>query len=156
MARNRQPPVVLLIAIAILSLLVLAALRFSLRTAILPVAALWMAVGFFCTEIQPAPSTQRALAIYADGLSRQIRGRVVRVRDLPPQYDANRDQETGWAAEKEADDEAASSGALSVDIQVDSIEEVTPDISRMVPISGGVRLNVIADKRAGNGIASAT
>lgn len=33
---------------------------------------------------------------------------------------------------------------------------VTPDISRMVPMSGGVRLNVIADKPAGNGITTRT
>jgi competence protein ComEC len=152
MARNRQPGVVLFIAIVLLSLLTLAALRLSLRTAILPVAAVWIAVGCWCAEIQPAPSTQHALANYADGLSRQIRGRVVRVRVLPPQHnEPDGDQETGWWPEKEADEEAAAFGALSIDIQVDSIEEVTPDISRMAPISGGVRLNVIADKLAANG-----
>jgi competence protein ComEC len=92
------------------------------------------------------------LANYADGLSRQLRGRVVRVRELPPERnDSDRDQETGWWPEKEADEEAAAVGAFSVDIQVDSIEEVTPDVSRMVPITGGVRLNVIADKLSSNG-----
>jgi competence protein ComEC len=151
MARNRQPAVVLLIAIVLLSLLTLAALRCSLRTAIVPVAAVWMAVGCWCAEIQPAPSTQHALATYADGLSRQLRGRIERVRKLPPQQsDADHDKETGWWPEKEADEEAAAVGALSVDIEVDSIEEVTPDISRMVPMTGGVRLNVIVDKLAGN------
>ena len=44
-----------------------------------------MAIGCWCAEIQPAPPTQHALAAYADGLSRQLRGRVVRVRELPPQ-----------------------------------------------------------------------
>ena len=152
MARNRQPAVVLLIALTLLSLLTLAALRCSLRIAIVPVAAVWMAIGCWCAEIQPAPSTQQALANYADGLSRQIRGRVVRVRELPPEHsDSDRDQEAGWWPEKQADEEAAATGALSIDIQVDSIEEVTPDISRMVPMSGGVRLNVIADKPPGNG-----
>ena len=147
MARNRQPAVVLLIAIVLLSLLTLAALRSSLKTAIVPVAAVWMAIGCWCAEIQPAPPTQYVLATYADGLSRQLRGRVVRVRELSPQQtDSNHDRETGWWPEKEADEEAAAVGALSVDIQVDSIEEVTPDISRMVPMTGGVRLNVIADK----------
>ena len=34
-----------------------------------------------------------------------------------------------------------------MDIEVDSIEEVTPDISRMVPMTGGVRMNVIAKNR---------
>jgi competence protein ComEC len=151
-ARNRQPAVVLLIAIVLLSLLTLAALLCSLRTAIVPVAAIWIAVGCWCAEIQPAPSRQQALANYADGLSRQLRGRVIRVRELAPQpRDSDHDKETGWWPEKEADQEAAASGVLSIDIQVDSIEEVTPDISRMVPMTGGVRLTVVADKLVGNG-----
>jgi competence protein ComEC len=71
----------------------------------------------------------------------------MRVRALPPHHeDSDHDKEGGWWAEKEADEEAAAVGVLSVDIQVDSIEEVTPDISRMVPMTGGVRMNVIADK----------
>jgi competence protein ComEC len=155
MARNRQPAVVLLIAIVLLSLLTLASLRCSLRTAIVPVAAIWIAVGCWSAEIQPAPSRQQALANYADGLSRQLRGRVVRVRELAPQpRDSDHDKETGWWPEKEADQEAAAFGVLSIDIQIDSIEEVTPDLSRMVPMTGGVRLNVVADKPAGNGTAT--
>ncbi len=155
MARNRQPAIVLQIAIVFLSLLTIAALRCSLRLAIVPSAAVWIAIGCWCAEIQPIPSTQRALANYADGLSRQIRGRVIRVRDLPPQQnDSDRDRETGWWPENEADDEAAAFGVISIDIQVDSIEEVTPDISRMVPMPGGVRLNVITDKSPGNGAAT--
>jgi competence protein ComEC len=150
MGRNRPPTVVLLIALILLSLLTVAALRYSLRIAIVPVAAIWMAIGCWGAEIQPVPATQNVLASYADGLSRQIQGRVVRVRELSPEHiDSNRDQEKGWWPEKEADEEAAARGLLSIDIQVDSIEEVTPDISRMVPISGGVRLNVIAEKPAG-------
>jgi competence protein ComEC len=146
MARNRQPAAVLLIATLLLTLLTLAALRWSLRIAIVPIAAVWMVIGCWCAEIQPAPPAQQALASYADGLSRQIRGRVVRVRELPPQpEEPDHDKEVGWWAEKEADEEAATVGTLSVDIQVDSIEEVTPDISRMVPMTGGVRINVIAE-----------
>jgi competence protein ComEC len=156
-SRNQRPAVILLIATVLLSLLTLAALRLSLRIAIVPLAAVWMAIGCWCAEIQPVPPTQQALASYADGLSRQIRGRVVRVRELPPQQaDSDHDKETGWWPEKEANEEAAATGALSVDIQVDSIEEVTPDISRMVPMTGGVRMNVIADKPANSGAANMT
>ncbi|MEO6805105.1 MAG: ComEC/Rec2 family competence protein [Edaphobacter sp.] len=148
-ARNRQPAILLLSAAVLLSLLTLAALRWSLRIAIVPLAGTWMAIGCWCAEVQPAPPTQHALASYADGLSRQVRGHVVRVRELPPQQNKfDRDREVGWWPEKEADEEAAAEGALSIDIQVDSIEEVTPDISRMVPITGGVRINVVSDKTA--------
>jgi len=157
MVRNRQPAVILLVAVVLLSLLVLAALRCSLRIAILPLTALWMAIGCWCAEIQPAPPSQHALANYADGLSRQLRGRVMRVRELPPQQnDSDNDKEAGWWAEKEADQEAAAVGTLSVDIQVDSIEDVTPDISRMIPMTGGVRMNVIADKSANLGAVTTT
>jgi competence protein ComEC len=157
MARNRPLAVALLLATVLLSLLTLAALRWSLQTAIIPVAAAWMAIGCWCAEIQPAPPSQHALATYADGLSRQLRGHVMRVRELPPQQgDSDRDRETNWWAEKEADEEAATVGALSIDIQVDSIEEVTPDISQMVPMTGGVRMNVIADKPSSNGTTGTT
>jgi len=157
MTRNRQPAIILLIATVLLSLLTLSALRWSLRIAIVPLAALWMTIGYWCAEIQPVPPTQHALASYADGLSRQLRGRVMRVRQLPPQQNnSDHDNEVGWWPEKEADEEASTAGALSVDIQVDSIEEVTPDISQMVLMTGGVRMNVIADKPATNGPVSRT
>jgi competence protein ComEC len=147
-ARNHAPTLILLIAAALLSSLTIAALRWSLRIAIVPLAAVWIATGIWCSEIQPVPPTQHSLAAYADGLSRQVRGRVVRVRELPAaqQEDSDHDKETGWWPEKEEADEAAAIGALSIDVQVDSVEEVTPDISRMVPETGGVRMNIIADK----------
>lgn len=144
LARNWQPAIVLLIAVAMLSLLLLLALRWSLRTAILPIAALWIVAGFWSAEVQPTPSTQQALLQYADGLSRQVRGRVVRVRKLPAlTTDKDHDKESGWWSGEEGDEQAEASGALSIDLQVDEIEEVTPDVSRMVPVTGGVRMNVI-------------
>jgi competence protein ComEC len=139
--------IILLIATSLLCALTLAALRWSLRITIIPLAAVWMAVGLWCAEVQPLPPTQHSLTAYADGLSRQVRGHVVRVRELPPQQeDSDHDKEAGWWAEKEENDEAEAVGALSVDLQVDSIEEVTPDVSQMVPEMGGVRMNVIAEK----------
>ena len=147
LARSWHPTIILLIATTLLTLICVAALRWSLRTALLPLAALWMAIGCWCAQVRPAPSTQQALAFYADGLSRQIRGRIIRVRELPPQHnDSDRDTENNWWPEKEADEEAAAVGAVSIDLQVDSIEEVTPDISRMVPMTGGVRINLLPDK----------
>lgn len=147
MARNWQPPVVLLVGVVLLFLLSLLALRRSLRLAIVPLAALWMAIGFWSAETQPAPSTQHALLTYADGLSRQIRGRVVRVRQLPPErVNSDHDKEAGWWPEKEENEEAAAAGALSVDLQVEAIEDVTPDVSRMVPMRSGVRMNVTTHK----------
>jgi competence protein ComEC len=147
LARSWQPAVVLLAAVLLLLMLTVAGLLWSLRVAIVPLAALWVAVGFWCAEVQPVPSTQHVLQSYADGLSRQVRGRIVRVRVLPPDTkDEGHDNEPGWWAEKEEDEAAAVVGALAVDLQVSAVEEVTPDVSQMVPVSGGVRVNVIADK----------
>jgi competence protein ComEC len=146
-ARNHHPAITLLVSTSLLFLVALGALRWSLRIAIVPLAAVWIAIGCWCAEIRPVPSTQQALASYADGLSRQIHGRVIRVRELAPQGDAfDRDNETGWWPEKEAHEEADRVGELSVDIEINSIEEVTPDISRMVPMTGGVRISIVADK----------
>ncbi|OJV44231.1 MAG: competence protein ComEC [Acidobacteriales bacterium 59-55] len=142
MARNRQPAVVLLIALAGLAVLALVGLRRSLRVAVLPVAAIWMVVGMWCAEVQPFPLPQTALRSYADGLSRQVRGRVVRVRELPPRAKpTDRDNDPAWWMEKEPD----AADAVSVDLQVEAVEYLTPDMSRMVPVPGGVRVTVLED-----------
>jgi competence protein ComEC len=149
MAHSWQPAMILLTAVLLLFLLTVLGLRYSLRLAIVPLAGLWMTIGFWAAQIRPVPPTQQALLGYADGLSRQIRGRVVRVRQLPPETtNADNDRETGWWPEKEEDEEATAAGALSVDLQIEAIEEVTPDISRMVPMRGGVRMNLITRNAA--------
>ena len=156
-AKNWHPTVILLITTAILILLSLAAFRWAQRVALVPLAALWIVIGCWCAQIQPVPQTQQALASYADGLSRQVRGRIVRARQLPPQHDdSDHDHEPAWWPEKEADEEASAIGTTSIDIQVDSIEEVTPDISRMVPMTGGVRINLLPDKPAEHSVVATT
>lgn len=151
LARHWQPTAVLLIALVLLCGLALLTLWHSLRTALIPLAAVWIVVGFWCAQMQPAPPTQQALLSYADGLSRTVVGRVVRVRKLPPRAPAeDEDKEPGWWVGKEEAEAESAAGALSLDLQVEEIEYLTPDISRLVPMSGGVRVNVIADKtRAG-------
>ena len=147
MARNSHLAIVLLIAIALLILLVLAALRCSPRSAIVPLAALWITVGYWSAKFEPFPPAQHALAAYADGLSRQVRGRVLRIRELAPQQDtADHDKETGWWPERESDEETAAVGIVSIDLQVDAVEEVTPDVAWLAPATGGVRMNVLADR----------
>jgi competence protein ComEC len=142
MSRNRQPAIVLLISLMVLVGLVLVGLRRSLRTAILPVAAVWIVVGMWCAEVQPSPAPQTILQSYADGLSRQVRGRVVRVRELPPRQKAvDQDNDPAWWLEKEPD----AADAVSVDLEVEDVEYLTPDISRMVPVPGGVRVTVLAN-----------
>ncbi len=145
MARSWHEPVVLLVAVSLLFVLAMAALRWSLRVAVVPVAGLWIAAGFCCWQLRPVPAAQTELKQYADGLSREVRGRVVRVRELPPRTKAaDQDNDPAWWIEREP--EAAE--AVSLDVQVEAVEEVTPDVSRMVPVEGGVRVTVLASDAA--------
>ena len=93
LAREWRPGVVLLGALVLLVGLVLVGLRRALRVTVVPLAAVWVVVGFWCAQVQPGPPSQHALIGYADGLSRQVRGRVVRVRVLTPEVAADRDYE---------------------------------------------------------------
>lgn len=141
LARSWQPVLVLCIAVLGLSLLAVLALRWTFRIAVIPVAALWIATGFWCWQIRPFPSTQHELLQYADGLSRTVRGRVARIRPLVTETKAtDQDNDPAWWIEQQP----RAAAALSVDLSVDSIEEVTPDRSRMLPVSGGVRATLVS------------
>ncbi|MDE1176581.1 MAG: ComEC/Rec2 family competence protein [Edaphobacter sp.] len=131
------------------------AIRFAERTAMLALVALWVAAGAWSWQLRPLPLTQHELQQYADGLSRQVRGRIIRVRHLPSRHGRpDRDTDSTWWEEHDAEE----GDAVSIDIAVDAVEEVTPDISRMVPITGGVRVTMLtdtmpyADSRCGDGI----
>ena len=135
---------VLLLATVALAALTLVCLRRAFRLVLLPLAALWVAAGLWSVQIEPAPAPQTALLGYADGLSRTVRGRVVRVRALPPrtpQADTSDADFDGW-------DEATGTAALSIDLDVSAIEDVTPHTSSMVPVTGGVRATVFAGNTA--------
>src|SRR5580700_9552962 len=82
LARRWHGPLLLATATLTLFLLTLLALRKAPRVAMLPVLALWVSLGCWCAQIQPPVSAQAALTPYADGLSRTVRGRIVRVRAL--------------------------------------------------------------------------
>jgi competence protein ComEC len=144
MARRWQPSVVLLVAVVMLAGLVVGALRGGLRVAVVPLAGVWMMVGMWCAEVRPVPASQAALMRYADGLSRTVRGRVVRVRVLPLRVegkDGDSDN-TQWH-------EVEAAEVMSLDVDVDAVEEVTPDVAWMTPVAGGVRASVRA---AGSGL----
>lgn len=145
LARNWQPAGILLLTVMLLTLISLWFLvsdpGVSRRIVLVPVGAVWIAVGMWSAEVRPVPDQQRALLRYADGLSRRIHGRVIRVRELPPI--GTEGQDTDIASREEQRDADQTPGALSIDVQVDAIEEVTPESAAMVPIAGGVRLSVV-------------
>jgi competence protein ComEC len=86
------------------------------------------------------PPPQTALLNYADGLSRTVQARIVRVRELPARA-------PNGTAEVDADvDQWEEPGAptLSLDLSVTAIESLTPEVSRMMPVGGGVRATVLS------------
>lgn len=138
MGLHWQPTLLLLASCTLLFGLSIFALRKRLRCAVLPVYALWIAVGCWCAQIEPPIPRQQALQHFADGLSRELRGSVVRVRMLPP-APHNLPQAEYEPAAWETD---ASPDTQSVDVDVEAVEYLTPDISVMQPVSGGVRITL--------------
>jgi competence protein ComEC len=139
---NSHPTILLLLATVALAALTLLALHRDLCITILPVAAIWVATGLWAAQIEPAPPPQTALLAYADGLSRTVQARAVRVRELParaPNDAAQSDVDTDpdqW--------DQPGTPATSIDLDLTAIEDVTPDTARMVPIAGGVRTTLFA------------
>ena len=133
-----QPTLLLLASCTLLLALSILSLRKSLRLAALPVYALWIAIGCWCAQIEPPIPQQQALQHMADGLSRDVRGSVVRVRTLPP-APRNLPQ---VEFEPGAWDTDATPDTQSVDIDVQSVEYFTPYVSVMQPTPGGIRMTL--------------
>jgi competence protein ComEC len=126
-------------SLAILVALALAGLRTRVGT--FAVAAVWVVLGVAAAHWQPVPTNQHELLAFADNLSRTVRGHVVRVRTPPPIPEpTDADPVPPWEA---AEDTSGQRGQpLQIDLAVDEIEQVTPDVSTMVPVSGGVRVAI--------------
>lgn len=135
-----RPAVVMSLFAIVLVVLTLFMNRQSPRLALLPLLALWVVVGFWCAEIQPAPPSQSELAHYADGLSRIVQGRVIRVRELPA-----RSVSQLLDSDAAEQDEFPAQPVLSFDLALDAMEDITPDTSQMISIAGGVRVTVAGD-----------
>jgi competence protein ComEC len=102
LARRWQETFFLAAASLLVLLLAIGSMRAAQRVAVVPVLALWVVVGCWCAQIQPPIAPQHQLAQYADGLSRTVRGRVVRVRMLRTLTQNGSDSETSqqpWQAE---------------------------------------------------------
>lgn len=138
-----QPTQVLVAATSLLFALSLFSLRKTPRLAIVPAYALWIAVGCWCAQMEPPVAQQHALQQLADGLRRDVRGSVMRVRTLPSQPQKISAPQLEFEGDAwDASDTPAAPDTQSIDLDVQSVEVLTPDVSTMQPISGGVRLNL--------------
>ncbi len=150
LARHWHPAIVLLIAMMLLVALIWPGLRGSAWASVAAVAAMWIAIGVACAELQPASGAQQELLTYADGLSRTVHGHVIRIQELPAAA-PGRDVDTegrDWTQPQSEDQPEGQPVALSLDLSVDAIEQVTPDVAWMVPVAGGVRVTVIGPAAA--------
>jgi competence protein ComEC len=144
-ARHWQPTLLLIATAALLLALTLLSFRFAPRIAALPALALWTAAGCWCAQMQPPIPTQQPLQHFADGLSRTVRGRVVRVRSLPeqpPNSESPQNALRPWTLEPGAWETDTATPRQSVDLDVEAVEDMTPDLDWMQPVRGGVRITL--------------
>jgi competence protein ComEC len=135
-------PLILVAATASLLLLTLISLRLTPRVAILPALSLCVATGCWCAQMQPPVDRQLDLLHYADGLSRNVRGTVIRVRDLTATPTDNTPALHPWQLEPGAWETDPAPTTQSIDLDVTAIEDLTPDISWMQPVHGGLRITL--------------
>jgi len=146
LAKRWQPPALLVAALVLLVLLAAWSLFRASRIASIAVLALWVAAGCTCAQIQQPVARQNALTGYADGLSRTVRGHVMRVRELSSEATntaSPENEEAPWLLGPGAWETETAKPHLSVDLAVDAVENVTPDVSTMQPVSGGIRITVV-------------
>jgi competence protein ComEC len=133
-----QPTLLLAAAALLLFVLSLISLRNAARVAIVPTYALWIVLGCWCAQVQPPIPQQQALHHLADGLTRDVQGTVIRVRTLPPPPRNSPHpafEPDAWEADPTPDTQ-------SIDIDLQTVEYLTPDLSLPKPTSGGVRFTV--------------
>ena len=155
-ARHWHTPTVLAASVALLVCLACLAVSRVPWLGWAGVLALWVGVGCWCAQVQPPIPRQTTLAAYADGLSRTVRGRVVSMRVLTLQ-DANAaapfsSSPAPWLVEPGGWETEAGAPSTSIDLAIEAIEEVTPDASRMVPATGGIRVTVIGGRTIGSAL----
>ncbi len=149
LARSWHEAAVLALTILLLVLLAGAAVSRSAAVGWTAVLALWAAVGCWCAQVQAPVPQQTTLRSYADGLSRTVRGRVTAVRDLSARDTNNAAPGLAtapWQVEPGGWESEAGRAVTSVDLAVDAVEQVSPDVSTMVPVAGGVRVTLFGDE----------
>ena len=145
-ARQWHGPLALLGSLIGLFALFWVSSRRAPRMRWLVVLAVWAVVGCWCAQLQPPVDRQVAVHGFADGLSRTVRGRVVSVRSLrevKPVQGAPVQPLEPWQVEPGGWESENGPPIQSVDLVLDAVEEITPDVSSMTPVKGGLRLTVV-------------
>lgn len=118
------------IAALLESLLAVIAIRRHTRIALVPLAATWLLVGGFATEIQPRPAPQTELRHLAQGAPVTVTGTIVRTSPV-----------RGIVSYRPFSDQQIAEQMQSIDLRVLSAAE--PGEPQQ-PMSGGLRLSLYA------------
>ncbi|MGI4852852.1 MAG: ComEC/Rec2 family competence protein [Janthinobacterium lividum] len=107
----------------------------------------WAALGWTAYTLEPVRA-DTSLLQYADSLQRTAEAQVTAIRRLPPRP-VSTATETQHPAETFGDEENAyaareqlTRATYTMDVDVHAFEDVTPDVSRMVPIHGAARVTL--------------
>ena len=138
-----RPASLLVVACTLLVVLGLLAVWRAPRCTVSVVALVWLVLGWACATMQPPLQPSTAVLHYADGLRRSLQGTVVAVEQAHPLVQRGEDPLHWDEARLDAADDTSTSGTVQIiDLHLDAVEEVTPDLSSMLPIDGGARLTV--------------
>ena len=145
-ARQWHGPAALVVSTVLLLGLAAFSLFRARRVAWVPVLGVWLAVGCWCATVQKSVDPQIALHRFADGLSRSVQGRVVAVRSLPAAVQVQGSplpSAQPWQIEPGGWEPDSGGNLQSIDLAVDAVEEVTPDLATMQSATGGLRLTLV-------------
>lgn len=143
-----QPPAQMVLACAMLLAAAAVARVRAPRLAWPATAIAWIALGWMAASLQPG-TQDKSLLPYADELQRTVEGRVVVARALPQRrVAAEDDRDIHEVAEDPSTDVAGRVATEVLELQATAIEDVSPDLSRMTPITGGVLVTLV---KRGNG-----
>ena len=140
-----QPPAqMILVCCALLCIAFIARTR-APRLAWFTTGIAWIALGWTAAVLQPNVQ-DTSLLRYADELQRTMEARVVAIRHLPPRpsrsdtplADTRTDEENAFEAH-----DLTRQATEVLEVQALAIEDVSPDVSEMKPIRGGVILTLV-------------
>ncbi len=150
----QQPVVVLIGALVLLVGVWLVAMRWGVRVCVFPVLAVWVVLGMGAAGWRVSAPVSARFTTMGDGLRREVRGRVVRVREAEPVVGGAEKDADGVApwemtedlpGEQAAGQQGGRGRATVVDVAVEEMEEVTREGDGMVAATGGVRMSVYGE-----------
>ncbi|HVO46575.1 MAG TPA: ComEC/Rec2 family competence protein, partial [Steroidobacteraceae bacterium] len=128
-----RPSFVLLGLVCIAVLCGVAAVR-AQRVSWMALAPLWVLLGAWCAEMEPAPAPAPVLSALSDGLVRTVEGTVIEAGPVR--------SETEEDGEQPVPTSASDKPTQRIDIRVSSIEKVTDGEDAQIPADGKIRLTL--------------